>query len=398
MPEQNLLQFVKESGLNSLGKARLFIRCSLNEKCLGDYLNALQSQPNLTKQFYDEHSILHNEDQVHVLLQLLDSLKSIDFGIFAKDPQIQRPDYYSHVKLWKNEDGASDRRPNSPSVNLKSIEEWKNISTHMDLAKKLVRKGIPAAQRSNVWMSICFPSIILNKKDGLYKIISVGETVCEDDIQKDITRTLRNHEFFDRVETQQALSNVLRAYAVYNPTFGYQQGVGYIASLLLLQLEEEEAFWCLDYILRKYTISERSDMRLLQSQLYILDRLIQTHLPALFSYFKARSITPVYYASEWFSTLYIYNFDLELTYRIWDVLLIEDWRYLIKLALAILKLCHWILMPLEFEFSLKFLKNIGQDFLTIDELLREADSLDIDEEILQLANDFEHPTTNPIDV
>ncbi len=103
-------------------------------------------------------------------------------------------------------------------------------------------------------MSIALPSIALRKRAGLYDALQQGNSEFEELIGKDMTRTLRNHEFFDRVETQQSLFNVLKAYAVFVPEFGYQQGVGYIASVLLLQFGEEEAFWVLDYVLRKFAI------------------------------------------------------------------------------------------------------------------------------------------------
>ena len=38
---------------------------------------------------------------------------------------------------------------------------------------------------------------------------------------------------------QQALFNVLKAYAVYNPEIGYCQGMGFISALLLMYMAEE---------------------------------------------------------------------------------------------------------------------------------------------------------------
>jgi|APCry1669190288_1035285.scaffolds.fasta_scaffold225270_1 Rab-GTPase-TBC domain len=46
------------------------------------------------------------------------------------------------------------------------------------------------------------------------------------------------------------LFNVLRAYFALDPEVGYTQGMNFIAGMLLMNLHnEEDAFWCLVYIM-----------------------------------------------------------------------------------------------------------------------------------------------------
>ena len=64
-------------------------------------------------------------------------------------------------------------------------------------------------------------------------------------IDKDVLRTFRNHiMFYDRYGIkQQQLFHVLAAYSVYNPVLGYCQGMSSLVAVLLMYLNEEDAFW-----------------------------------------------------------------------------------------------------------------------------------------------------------
>lgn len=75
-------------------------------------------------------------------------------------------------------------------------------------------------------------------------------------IDLDVNRTYRDHIMFrERYGLkQQALFNVLGAYSVYNLEIGYCQGMSQIAALLLMYLNEEDAFWALSVLVsdKKY--------------------------------------------------------------------------------------------------------------------------------------------------
>lgn len=48
---------------------------------------------------------------------------------------------------------------------------------------------------------------------------------------------------------QKHLFHVLAAYSMYNTEVGYCQGMSQIAALLLMYMDEEEAFWGLSHLL-----------------------------------------------------------------------------------------------------------------------------------------------------
>ena len=70
-------------------------------------------------------------------------------------------------------------------------------------------------------------------------------------IDLDVNRTYRDNMMFrKRYDVkQQALFHVLAAYSMYNTEVGYCQGMSQIAALLLMYMNEEEAFWALSALL-----------------------------------------------------------------------------------------------------------------------------------------------------
>lgn len=74
----------------------------------------------------------------------------------------------------------------------------------------------------------------------------------ETQIRADLNRTvIGNTEFMlDPTSGKNRLYNILKAYAHLDPEVGYMQGMSFIAAMILLNVRyEEDAFWCLVYIL-----------------------------------------------------------------------------------------------------------------------------------------------------
>jgi hypothetical protein len=66
-------------------------------------------------------------------------------------------------------------------------------------------------------------------------------------IELDLHRTFYTHELLveKEGEGQKKLFRILAAYARVNPAVGYCQGMSYVAAVLLMNMPEEPAFWCL---------------------------------------------------------------------------------------------------------------------------------------------------------
>jgi len=104
------------------------------------------------------------------------------------------------------------------------------------------------------------------------------------------------------------------------------------------------------------------------------------------------------YASEWFSTLFVYNFPIEVVVRLWDIFFVEGVEYLFKVALAVLTIYQEELLVLSFEGVVKFLKDKERNSVELDAeaLIRVAEGMwCVDKEALERLEDrFNNPTTS----
>lgn len=81
----------------------------------------------------------------------------------------------------------------------------------------------------------------------------LNPTQAISEIEKDLHRTFPNNAVFETTEGIDTLRRVLVAYSVRNPTVGYCQSMNFICALLLLFMEEEEAFWLLTVMVEDLT-------------------------------------------------------------------------------------------------------------------------------------------------
>jgi len=116
------------------------------------------------------------------------------------------------------------------------------------------------------------------------------------------------------------------------------------------------------------------------------------------------------YASEWFSTVFSYNFPLEYTARIWDVFLLEGVDYLLNICLALLFVsqgspvkftiffqrasnylyCAAELLKLKFEKIILFLKDRGQNIVVNEDFFGLCDSFPVATILQHMANKETH--------
>lgn len=257
--------------------------------------------------------------------------------------------------------------------------------------KREVRAGIPPEIRGLYWQTVTGAKGCLEKNPDLYGTLVQMPSNYEEKILKDVTRTMPHLMFFRKKNGagQRALFNVLKAYSVLDKELGYCQSMSFIVAILLLYMPEQDAFWVLCQLTKVYHIRGffQKGLPLLRLSLYQLERLLELELPQLYHHFKDEGVNPVLYASEWFSTLFAYNFPLEIVVRLWDVFLAEGNEFLFKVALAVLKLSHDELLPLPFEHVITHLKSKQDALLAVsaDFLIKLADaySRNIDKQTLE---------------
>lgn len=132
---------------------------------------------------------------------------------------------------------------------LKMLKSWDKYKNSEKLVRRIY-KGIPLQLRGEVWcLLLDIPKIKEEKKDFYEKLKARARGVSPDirQIDLDVNRTYRDHiMFMHRYDVkQQALFHVLTAYSMYNTEVGYCQGMSQITALLLIYMNEEDAFWAL---------------------------------------------------------------------------------------------------------------------------------------------------------
>jgi len=222
-----------------------------------------------------------------------------------------------------------------------SAETWKKFNS-------LIVAGIPIALRREVWMERTGANSLV--EPGKFRSL-LSDTELQqyvrNEIDADVERTLGNNVYFRNGIGKTKLTDVLIAYAQYNPTIGYSQGLNIIAANLLLMLPAaEDAFWVLAAMIENILPREYYDQDGLVSS-----RILDTDGKVLISYMvdllgnqlhkhlRTHMVDLDMFTPGWFISAFAACLSGEPLYRVWDILFgLCDGRYIFCFALALLKI------------------------------------------------------------
>jgi len=282
-------------------------------------------------------------------------------------------------------------------------EEWamilskkEFIQTEYSRLYASLHQGVPKDLRKRIWLYIANVDKVKeqNYKKGItYQDLIEQECAVTYRIEKDIPRTFPNHEFFmdHRKDRLQHLSNVLKAYAVFDPEVGYTQGMNFLVGTLIyyMHLEriekdyyvldqdfESDVFWVLVHIMYE------KDWRSLYADntpklIVLLEKLetkIQKELPKLYDVFQEHALIPACF-SQYFLTMMFYNSPLRFAKRVLDMFLIVGEELISDLIFKMLSLCeNEILKKKDVEELYPFLRSQLVQF-TLDKHQKEFSNL-----------------------
>ncbi|KFO91161.1 USP6 N-terminal-like, partial [Buceros rhinoceros silvestris] len=163
-------------------------------------------------------------------------------------------------------------------------------------------------------------------------------------IDLDVNRTYRDHIMFrDRYGVkQQSLFHVLAAYSIYNTEVGYCQGMSQITALLLMYMNEEDAFWALVKLLSGPKHAMHGFFipgfpKLLRFQEHH-DKILKKFLSKLKQHLDSQDMSTSFYTTKWFFQCFLDRTPFTLSLRIWDIYILEGERILTAMSYTILKL------------------------------------------------------------
>ncbi|ELR16713.1 TBC domain containing protein [Acanthamoeba castellanii str. Neff] len=352
------------------------------------------------------------ENEATLTSYLTDSDDSDDeFG--EKEIDYSKLDKYGFLKdEGETSESSMKRRAMEASRALK----WSKIIQHWEIYKRKkklpklhgrVAKGIPDCVRGTVWKLIVNARGVQKELGFSYPELCAKAHNTKDgrQIDLDIKRTYRNHFMFrdKKGMGQKALSNILKAYSIFNVDIGYCQGMADIAALLVMYMEEEEAWWTLVALIRRYAMQGLFSLgfpRLFQC-FSVHEKLLQRYLPALHAHFvlfatrklpfawlinhpscsdtfvnvnrdgQAKAgIETAMYATKWYMDIFLGALPFPVVLRVWDLYLWGGPDVVYRFSLSVLKHFESELLSLNFEDALSFINELPKRRIDTDELIK----------------------------
>ncbi|NWI38901.1 TBD2A protein, partial [Picathartes gymnocephalus] len=225
-------------------------------------------------------------------------------------------------------------------------DRWNSIGELNPSAelKSLIRSGIPVEHRQRVWrwMVSRHCSLVPGHYQWLLESSRSTEHPACRQIELDLPRTLTNNKHFSSPTSQliPKLRRVLLAFSWHNPAIGYCQGLNRLAAVALLVLEDEEnAFWCLVYIVENLMPADYYSDTLITSQVdqRVFKDFLSEKLPRLMAHFEQYQIDVSLITFNWFLVAFVDSLVSDILLRVWDAFLYEGTKVIFRYALAIFK-------------------------------------------------------------
>jgi len=209
--------------------------------------------------------------------------------------------------------------------------------------KKLVRKGVPAELRREVWLDMSGARARREAAPEEYYrglLASEGESEAQRQIESDLHRTFPANERFCEADLLPVLKRILLAYAAHNPVVGYCQSMNYLAGFLLLFVaDEEEAFWLLVSLLEGLLFPGIHSRELSGTlvEFRVLQHLLDRKQAKLAKHLHEIGCDLTLICTEWLLCCFCKSLPAETAARVWDAIFSEGSKIFFRVALALLK-------------------------------------------------------------
>ncbi|KAF9179235.1 TBC1 domain member 9 [Haplosporangium sp. Z 11] len=214
--------------------------------------------------------------------------------------------------------------------------------------QSLILGGITETFRPQLWMVLSGASYFRSGDDS-YRL-NLQESVDKmspvlGEIEKDVMRSMPEHPAYQSAIGLGAMRRVLGSYAWRNPSIGYAQSMNIVASVLLLHLKEEDAFWLLATLCEQLLPDYYSKTLVgVQVDQKVFSHLVGISLPSIAAHFQEIDLDLGTIAIPWFLCLYQSAIPLPASTRVLDCFFFQGPPFLFMLGLAILKSCQRLLL------------------------------------------------------
>mmetsp|Transcript_32247 Transcript_32247/g.52381 ORF Transcript_32247/g.52381 Transcript_32247/m.52381 type:complete len:1000 (+) Transcript_32247:254-3253(+) len=263
--------------------------------------------------------------------------------------------------------------------------------------KKLVRRGIPPELRGHLWPLLSGSDERKCKAENGYysrmvkKAQSSGSKRVFKQVEKDLERTFPKNQGFEAGESQDMLRRVLTAFASHNPSVGYCQSMNFVCAILLLFMEEEDAFWLFVTIVEDLccvipmdddkksgypAVSQRvlyhqSNLGGIVIDQAVMRDLFRMYLPGLYQHFEAINMRLETFSTNWLMCLFATTLPIEVVLHIWDCLFFEGIIIIFRASLAILKSMEKQLLNCnDFEAVIATMRDLSKYKVDIERFMK----------------------------
>lgn len=128
----------------------------------------------------------------------------------------------------------------------------------------------------------------------------------------------------------------MQAFAKYENTVGYVQGMNFIVGSLLFHCSEEVTFWLFVSLIEDFQLRDIFQPQLpgLYKHSKILEHLLKKHLPEVFDHLQENNIRVEMYASDWIFALYTNVIPNSHIGDFLDCFFEEGWCFFYKFTLT----------------------------------------------------------------
>uniref|UniRef100_A0A674MK22 TBC1 domain family member 4 n=1 Tax=Takifugu rubripes TaxID=31033 RepID=A0A674MK22_TAKRU len=221
------------------------------------------------------------------------------------------------------------------------------VKVDMEIIHAALAQGVPKQHRGEVWKFLSEQHLLRQTVSSqpppdntAYKELLKQVSSEQHAILIDLGRTFPTHPYFEESmgPGQLSLYNVLSAYSVLDPEVGYCQGLCFVTGVLLLHLEEEDAFNMLKFLMFVLGLRQqyKPSMTAVQIQMYQLSRLLHDYHKDLQCHLEQQDIAPSLYAPPWFLTNFASQYPLGFVARVFDMLFLQGPEVIFKVGLSLL--------------------------------------------------------------
>ena len=261
--------------------------------------------------------------------------------------------------------GSGSPMSSSLSSNALRLAYWENVLCVDDAVESILNtneRGWP-----NSISHVAAYERLAGKRGGS-ACLAVEDV--EGEILRDVTRTFPTHSLFASPEGRDALANILKTISTAIPEVGYCQGMNFVIGSLLACIAQDapinvsveaeaSVFWIAAAMVRNLDMVElwKPGVPQLKYRIYQFDRLLASLVPELHAHFANIGLSPDFFASRWFLTLFSYSMGpCECLYRFWDVFFHEGWKTVFRAGIAMLKSVKERLLSMSLEEISKFFR------------------------------------------